>query len=261
MTSVQSRRQLLSGNKLGFMILNIILAFLVSCQTTKPLPVQKEKEVVTRTEKDSPLVQNNPQLHPKDSLYQPFPKTMKNKYVISVFLPLYFDSTHREQNQKTPLSVSRDFYKGMMMSSDTLKRCGISLDIHFFDSEKRWTYQSLKDTLIKNNTDLIIGPLLESHIKFMDSLSKTEHINYVSSLQSEEKCNKNEFYLQSGPSSSQEGVAAAMLVKNNLQGRKLFLINDRKTEFNPITEAFLAQFKPGEITVINCRNKGVAALN
>jgi len=246
------------------MILNIILAFIVSCQAAKPIPIQKEKgqvkELVNKSVKDSPLVQNNPQLHPKDSLYQPFPKTIKSKYVISVFLPLFFDSLHREQNQKTALSVSRDFYKGMMLAADTLKRCGVNLDIHFFDSEKFWTYQSLKDTILKNHTDLIIGPLLESHIKFMDSLSKTEHINYVSSLQSEEKCNHNEFYLQSGPSSSEEGLAGAMMVKKNLQGRKIFVINDRKTEFSPITEAFTSQFKPEEITVINCRNKGVAAL-
>ena len=140
------------------MILNIILAFMVSCHAAKPVPIQKEKQIgkeeVKKADKDSQVVQP---LQPRDSLYQPFPKTIKSKYVISVFLPLYFDSLHREQNQKTPLSVSRDFYKGMIMAADTLKRCGVNLDIHFFDSEKRWTYQSLKDTVKNNNTDLIIA--------------------------------------------------------------------------------------------------------
>ena len=257
MTSAPNLLLPLSGNKLKIMFLSVILAFLVSCQAAKPVAIQKEKQKEKGEKKDSIVVRR---LQPKDSLYTLFPKTMKQKYVISVFLPLYFDSIDREQSRKTALSVSRDFYKGMMLAADTLRKCGANLDIHFFDSEEPWNYYEVKDTLQKNKTDLIIGPIMESHFKFMDSLSKVEHINYVSSLQTKDKGNNNEFYLQSIPSQNQEGLAAAMLVKNKLKARKIFVVNDKKTEHSPMTEAFTGQFKPGDITVINCKNKDITGL-
>ena len=264
MTSVQNHRLPLSGNKrkLGFFFIAIWLS--VSCQVAKPAmgreQKEKEKDTGTVISRDSIPKRNSPHLQPKDSLVSIFPKTIKSKYVISVFLPLYFDSLDREQNQKSALSVSRDFYKGMIIATDSLRSKGANIDIHFFDSEDGWIYQTLRDTLKKNNTDLIIGPILESHLKFMDSLSKTEHINYVSSLLTKEKCNNNEFYFQSIPSPTMEGLAASGLVKKNLKGRKVFIINDRKTEKSQVSDAFIAQFKPDEIKVINCKSKGVAAL-
>jgi len=242
------------------MLPSVILALLVSCQVSKPIvqnsdnpKIQKEKE----GKKDSVVVRR---LQPKDSLYTLFPKTIKQKYVISVFLPLYFDSIDREQTRKTALTISRDFYKGMMLGADTLKRCGANLDVHLFDSEEPWNYFEVKDTLERNKTDLVIGPIIESHIKFMDSLSKMLHINYVSSLQNKDKGNNNEFYLQSIPTQSEEGLAAAVLVKNNLTGRKIFVVNDKKTEHSLMSETFAAQFKPGDITMINCKNNGVTGL-
>src|SRR6185437_2801991 len=107
MTSVPNLRQLLNGNKLKTMLPSVILALLVSCQVSKPIvqnsdnpKIQKEKE----GKKDSVVVRR---LQPKDSLYTLFPKTIKQKYVISVFLPLYFDSIDREQTRKTALTISR----------------------------------------------------------------------------------------------------------------------------------------------------------
>ncbi len=264
MTSAQNHRQPLSGNNIKFWIFFLTIWFSVSCQVAKPLSQNQDqvnkKEKQPSFENDVVISKNPIRAQPKDSMVQLFPRTMKKKYVISVFLPLYFDSLDREQNQKSALSVSRDFYKGMIIATDSLRDLGAMIDIHFFDSEDPWIYQTLLDTLRKNNTDLIIGPIFESHLKFMDSLSKTEHINYVSSLQNKEKCNKNEFYIQSIPSPTMEGLAAAGLIKKNLQSRRIFLINDKKTEKSPVSDAFIAQFKPGEITVINCKSKGVAAL-
>ena len=264
MTSAQNHLLPLSGNKIKSGVLLLIIWLSVSCPGVKLLAQNHDlfnrKGFPKENSRDSALAGNTLHLQPKDSMIQLFPRIMKDKYVISVFLPLYFDSLNREQNQKTSLAVSRDFYKGMTIAIDSLANNGENLDIHFFDSEKSWTYENLRDTLKKNHTDLIIGPIIESHLKFMDSLSKTEHINYVSSLQNTEKCNGNEFYMQSVPSGNQEGITAAKLIKSGLQGRKIFLINDRKTEKSPISEAFIAQFNPSEITVINCKNKGIAAL-
>src|SRR5205085_6964536 len=91
-----------------------------------------------------------------DSLSKIFPPTFKNKYVISVFLPLYLNWPGREETQKATVGVSRDFYKVLSLAADTLHHCGLKLDIHVFDSENNWTYNSVLDTLLNNHSDLVI---------------------------------------------------------------------------------------------------------
>jgi ABC-type branched-subunit amino acid transport system substrate-binding protein len=189
-----------------------------------------------------------------------FPTVLKDKYTISVFLPLYLDSANREQNQKTAVNVSREFCKGLMIAADTLKHCGMKLDIHIFDSEKPWNFHSLEDTLLKNGTDLVIGPLLEGRIKWMDSISKKDKINYVSSLQPKESESANDYYFQSVPSPRCDGTTAAALIKKNYYGYKVFIINEKTSQGSALSETFVSQFAPGTITVLDCNGHGSKAL-
>jgi ABC-type branched-subunit amino acid transport system substrate-binding protein len=238
----------------------------VACLPGKPVPVIGEeghhdgkKEVGSPAK---PAVTNKDRQYPDyDSLARIFPVTMKGKYTISLFLPLYIDSLNREQNQKSALTVSRDFYKGLLIAADTLSKCGLRIDIHTFDSEKRWSFAALQDTLINNGTDLIIGPIQESHIKWMiDSISKKNKINSVSPLINSDKCYNKDFFFQSIPSSANEGIAAARVVKKNFKGYKVFVINEKKAKGISVGETFASRFRKDSITIYDLNGKGASAL-
>jgi hypothetical protein len=264
MISVQNHRLLLSGNRAWFFIFSILIIFSASCDVAKPLSSENNQnsneKKSTQVTEQTPKKELKKQNKPFDSLELKFPPTFKNRYVISVFLPLYFDSLTRELNQKTAVNVSREFYKGMLLAADTLRRCGLRLDIHTFDSEADWSFYSLQDTLLRNKTDLIIGPILDSRIKWMDSISKKNKINYVSSLQNNDNGSNKDYYMQSVPSGKNEGLAAGDLVKSNYTGYKIFIINEKKTRGSALSEAFVSRFRKDEITILDCNGKGSKAL-
>src|SRR5205823_4846614 len=104
---------------------------------------------------------------------------------------------------RSTISAVADFYKGMLLSVDTLKKCGISLDIHWLDSENpQLTKKALLDSIHRLNADLISGPILDGRLTGLDSLATSEKINYVSPIQTFDECRGNPYYFESFPSVS-----------------------------------------------------------
>jgi len=269
MISVPNHRPLLSGNKLWWLLL-LLLANHVSAQNAAAHGGENSRDTTVKTYVVDPKLINDiglgkvqPHMANADDNALKFfspSKAGKDKYTLSLFLPLYFDSLDREQRQKTQLTISREFYKGFMIGADTLKKCGLSLDIHVFDSEKPWNYHSVEDTLQRNKTDLIVGPIMESRIWYMDSLSKLDKINYISPLLTNEKSTNKDHYFQSRPSLHFEALSAAQVVKKNFRGYKVLIINQSKLKDNILAQTFIAQFNKDSITVLDCNGKGVKGL-
>jgi hypothetical protein len=267
MISVQNHPLPLSGNRIWSILISLFVILSASCDVARPLPKDDNKVSKDGTfpkkeqisQKDTTNKKVGKTVQPVDSLKLIFPPTFKNRYTISVFLPFYFDSIEREQNLKTPVSVSREFYKGLLLAADTLQKCGLRLDIHTFDSENDWSFYSLQDTLVRNKTDLIIGPILDSRIKWMDSISNKQKINYVSSLQSNENGHTRGYYFQSVPSPKTEGITASRVAKSN-KGYRVFVILEKASKAGPMADAFIASFPKDSLTILDCNGRGSKAL-
>jgi hypothetical protein len=264
MISAQNRLQLLSGNKLAVIaLLTALMLNTASCHTSKPVsnsntnPAPKAETPKTE-KKEERAEKKEPKRRPTDSLEKVFPVTLKDKYNVAVFLPLYLNAPDRETTQKTSVTVSQDFYKGLLVAADTLKHCGLKMDVHVYDYEDpKFTYSAITDSMKRIDADIMIGPLLESkNTYFVDSISVRNKINHISPLQVDEHNRNANYYLESLPSAYEQGLAAARMVKEHYKPYKVLLINEKSTKDNPTAQAFASCFRQDSITVIDFGGKG-----
>lgn len=78
----------------------------------------------------------------------------------AIILPLMLnDSVSSEQMKMV------EFYEGALLALDSLKKQGVSVDLHVYDSGNKWTsIQSILDKPEMKEMNLIIGPVYDTHI-------------------------------------------------------------------------------------------------
>jgi hypothetical protein len=110
----------------------------------------------------------------------------KEKYKIAVLTPLYLDSIDLEKNVKNIPKVMQagiDFYEGVEIAADTLRKMGVKLDIHIFDSKSN--YLNVKNIIESDkldSMDVIIGNASVADLKLLADFAKTKKINFVSAV-------------------------------------------------------------------------------
>src|SRR5690349_507031 len=148
MTSAPNHRQPLSGNKkaMGYILLSLYF-FLASCASTrKPVgggdTTNKKTEPKTETTSPSepkkkeeakttpPPPSRKARRQEEDSLDRVYPITLKEKYSVALILPLYLRHLELSKVQKSTAGLAVDFYRGAWLAADTLRNCGLSLDLH-----------------------------------------------------------------------------------------------------------------------------------
>jgi ABC-type branched-subunit amino acid transport system substrate-binding protein len=190
----------------------------------------------------------------EDSLERIYPLTVKPAYTMSVFLPLYLNDPDRDKTQKGSISISQDFFKGMLIAADTLKFCGKDIKIRVYDSENPFLNQrNLDDTFQLTNPDLLIGPLLEkTHLTYLDTLSKTYKVNWVSPLQAMDKCMGSNYYFESTPSNALTGKLLAESIQKKYPNHRILIVSENTFRDNPIAMAFYSSFpNKDSIKIIN----------
>jgi len=218
-----------------------------------------------RTEKTIP--KEEPKITPEvnirkkysDSLERIFPPTLKESYNICVLLPLYLDQEDRDLSEQTPVTVSQEFYKGLLVAADTLNYCGKRFKINIIDSEKKgMPEKTIYDSIKSLKTDLIMGPVLDSRLYRIDSFSKVNKINRVSPITVTEKCFNNPFYFESLPSSQVTGRNTGEYVKRNYNGYKIILVINDDIENIPVASSFVSAFNKGEVSIISFKGKSAS---
>ncbi len=170
MISAQNRQQLLSGSKLWLVIVSLMILGACSSQKNTYGP-PKGYDVVG--ENPSP---SNPPVSPMDTVLPPIidiidtlPKyTHKPYYNVALVLPFYTDSFPTASGDIYAASkIAADYYNGVLTALDTLKKNGLSVKLHVYDSYP----ESNLAVLIKggklNNMDLVIGPVFNTSMKAM----------------------------------------------------------------------------------------------
>jgi len=116
-----------------------------------------------------------------------YPKAeKKDRYKVAVLSPMYLDSVDLGKNLLHPpkfMMPGLDFYKGVEIAADTLRKLGFELDIYVYDSKSDSVgIPDLIKTKQLDSMDLIIGNAEVIDLKFLADFAKEHEINFVSAI-------------------------------------------------------------------------------
>ncbi len=139
------------------------------------LGVYSQRKMITEQETKSEV---------KDFIY-PRP-VKKDRYKIAVLTPMYLDSIDLDKNMAhLPkfMMPGIDFYQGVRIAADTLKKMGFKLDIFVYDSKSFYLdVKNLIESDKLDSIDLIIGNASVSDLKLLGDFAKKRQINFVSAV-------------------------------------------------------------------------------
>jgi hypothetical protein len=126
------------------------------------------------------------------------------RYKIAVFIPLYLDSVfdavgNYNYGKTFPKYVSPalEFYEGVFLAADSLKRCNAKLDIHIIDtrSSKKPLIEQLNSWGVKD-AHLMIGLVNTSEAKLLADVALRNKIPFISAdLPNDAGITNNPFYV------------------------------------------------------------------
>ncbi|MBP6623737.1 MAG: hypothetical protein KA198_01115 [Chitinophagaceae bacterium] len=149
----------------------LVLMFITLCS----LGVYSQRKMITEQETKSEV---------KDFIY-PRP-VKKDRYKIAVLTPMYLDSIDLDKNMAhLPkfMMPGIDFYQGVRIAADTLKKMGFKLDIFVYDSKSFYLdVKNLIESDKLDSIDLIIGNASVSDLKLLGDFAKKRQINFVSAV-------------------------------------------------------------------------------
>ena len=237
-------------------LVSLLTLFLTGCglfkkQPSTPPPPPEEPKV-----EKPPTPPPPPPKPPKtqDTADIWYPVRKEAKYDIAVFLPFYLQRDANSARAQSYRNIATSFYRGMKIAADTARLCGRKLNIHVFDSENpNFTRKRIEDTLTALGIDLIIGPLIESRMAYIDSVAEYLRINRVSPVQSNDTCPKRNYYFESTPNAATMTQPAAKMARDSMtiSGYKVYVVNEKDMKDNAYGEAFRKQVGSDTIKVIN----------
>jgi LysM repeat protein/ABC-type branched-subunit amino acid transport system substrate-binding protein len=111
-----------------------------------------------------------------------FPVAIKEVYNIAVFLPLQLDSS--ANNNRFVAAAALDYYMGMKLALDSLKKLGFAANIHVFDDNSISTsLEAQLNSQQMKSMDLIFSPLQEKQAKIVATFAKDNGIPVVFPVQ------------------------------------------------------------------------------
>lgn len=163
----------------------------------------------------------------KELFHQSQPSIKHYKQIkVAFMLPFLLDEVRRKE---VPRMV--EFYEGAMIAIDSLKRSGISFEVHTFDTgSAKNNLDSLLGQPVMKEMDLIIGGLYPNHIKQLSDFTKQ---------------NKSKLVI---PFSSK--------VKAVFNNPSMFLINTPQSYlFSEVYEHFIRLFTNANVIIIKSSDK------
>ncbi len=164
----------------------------------------------------------------KDSLDKLYPYEYKDTYDIAFILPFYEDLKRSSDNRrkKRVSMIAQKFYWGARLALDTLKSCGINLDIRVYDSKNdSGKVVDIRNQLKKQKPDLIIGPLFSKNVKHISEFSARHKVNMVAPLANVRSClANNPYYISLEPGKHVISRQAASLINDRFGDYNLFVV-------------------------------------
>ena len=184
---------------------NNITSIKVGQELIIPMP-QKQEQTETTIEEPSIKVVENPTMAVKkgdlDLINNPQPvkpaAQNPNALRIAVLLPFMLETPYIDAS----VNYFWDFYRGILLGLNEVKKSGISVDLYTFDIEKNQaTLDSVLRLPVLKTMDLIIGPAYSNQVAAVSRFSRDNRIHMVVPFTSKiELDDSHEFLLQFNPS-------------------------------------------------------------
>src|SRR4030042_4335576 len=127
-----------------------------------------------------------------------------------------------------PLTIGfLEFYEGVLLAIDSLKKTGLSVTLHTYDTEKNPdVLQKILATNSVSQLDLIIGPVDHRNVRLLSDFSAKNRIPMISPFVSSDKLvGENPFLIQMQPSSSLLTQNFANYLSSYLDRTVIFIYN------------------------------------
>lgn len=165
-----------------------------------------------------------------------------------------FDSiaeTKKSIRKDPYLDASLDFYSGVLMAVDSLKKLGVSLRLDVYDTKRNATAVSriLTDNDFEN-IDAVIGPLTTKSFDIVAAKLRQYSVPVISPIGTKIKLHDNVF--QSRPSADLLKSTVINFVKNDTLPKNIVIIADSKNM--AVANALKQEFNVGKI-VYSRKNK------
>ncbi len=170
-----------------------------------------------------------------DSLDKVYPRQYKGTYNIAYILPFYLNLENPDESGRKQkiANISKQFYMGSRLALDTLKSCGINLNVHIFDTKNdSLQVQKIKEQLNGENLDLIFGPLFSENVKIISGFSASNKVNMIAPLAHVKSCVKsNPYFISVLPGEKAIAQNAAKLINKQFPKDHVYVVRQyNKTE-------------------------------
>ena len=184
-------------------------------------------------------------------------KKKQEPYTVALLLPLYLDQSdeefyidssktndygkkiyekvYRSSNYIYPRSVNYlEFYEGVLMALDSLKKQGLSVNLHTFDTQgDTIKVNEILQLPVMKTVDLIIGPVYNYELEIVSRFAIDNKIKMVSPLSDNSSfVDKNPFLFQVGPSFLTQLDAIAKYVSTFKNKNIVLIHNSDSLQYN-----------------------------
>ncbi|MFD0976169.1 LysM peptidoglycan-binding domain-containing protein [Salinimicrobium gaetbulicola] len=154
---------------------------------------------------------------------------------VAVMLPFNLDkvvktdtsnnSTERIKKDRV-LQISLDFYSGVLMAVDSAKNIGISTRVNTYDTQQSaGKVHAIINSNDFSNTDVVIGPILQSTAEAAASALQFKNVPVISPL-TNKQVNSLGNFLQARPTDEMLTQAMISFISENAEGKNLVIIAD-----------------------------------
>lgn len=238
MTSAPNPRQPLSGNKIMWIVLSVVL---FSCNAFRMIPDASGEADDNSNPPTPPIVtpvpekpvEENPPENEVTTLVEFFGEyyqvpAHKNEFKVALILPFHF-SGETDIEQRTS-DVMLDFYSGVKMALEGLEDRGLKMKLYVYDNQN--SPDELKKVLAKKemtSMDVIVGPIMEDQMAIVSEFGLKHKIpvfSPFSSINSLEQPNK--LFYASSPNMRAKAKALTTYMEKNHKNKKLIILRDGK---------------------------------
>lgn len=196
-----------------------------------------------------------------NSLEKVFNSEPKTSIECALALPWNFSKVTETSKIDANTDKFIEFYNGMLLAADTLRKSGLSINLHVYDSGKT---DAEAQTLVSynelKNMDFIIGPAYQSQIKTMSDFALAYNVKLVipfSSKSEEVKSNSSIFQVNAPQNESAADVA--LQIAQNFKDDNVVIVSFSDPKYND--KAVWADTLKFTLDAMGVKNKEVVFSN
>ncbi len=140
-------------------------------------------------------------------------------------------------SDQLPASVNLlEFMQGSLIAIDSLRKSGLSLNVHYFDTQKSPSHtRDILSSPFFRNVDLIIGPFYSWNVEIVNDFSLSRHIPLICPFYANDSLTaSNPYFFQLNPSYTTEFKLAARYLAKDFDKNFIFIYNADSLEMNKI---------------------------